>query len=564
MSPAGNRGGGIPAEALLDLRRRLDQLPPRHAERRTIVDGAANLFGVSRATVYRALQGRLRPKGLRRADRGVPRKIPQDELERFCEVIAALKIRTSNKKGRRLSTVRAIQLLEEHGVETPDGLVRAAPGLLNRATVNRYLSHWGYDHARMTREPVAVRFEARASNALWQFDVSHSDLKEIEQPGWVDPGRRGPPVPMLFSVVDDRSGVAFQEYRCVYGEDVETGLRFLFNAMAPKEGSVPTLQGVPDAIYLDNGPIAKSGVFQTVMERLGVRLMTHAPAGSNGRRVTARSKGKVERPFRTVKEAHETLYHFHKPSTEAEANAWLARFLDRYNAQPHRREPHSRIEDWMANLPEGGVRSMCSWDRFCAFAREPETRKVGGDARVRVEGAFYEVDADLAGEEVTLWWGLFDHELFVEFGARRFGPYAPVGAPIPLHRYRKPGKTPVQKRADRIGELAERITLPRSALTGEGHALLGPAAGSAAVLPFPSRPFVDPDPYRQFAYASRLDALRGVSTLLQRPLARLAEADLAFINALVDRTLDKAEIAADVHLRFSRKDPSLRKENPEC
>jgi hypothetical protein len=139
MSPAGNRGGGIPAEALLDLRRRLDGLPPRHAERRSMVDGAADLFGVSRATVYRALQGQLRPKGLRRADRGVPRKIPQDALERFCEVVAALKIRTSNKKGRRLSTVRAIQLIEEHGVETPDGLVRAAPGLLNRATVNRYL-----------------------------------------------------------------------------------------------------------------------------------------------------------------------------------------------------------------------------------------------------------------------------------------------------------------------------------------------------------------------------------------------------------------------------------------
>jgi hypothetical protein len=33
---------------------------------------------------------------------------------------------------------------------------------------------------------------------------------------------------MLFGVVDDRSGVAYQEYRCVYGEDVEAALRFLF------------------------------------------------------------------------------------------------------------------------------------------------------------------------------------------------------------------------------------------------------------------------------------------------------------------------------------------------
>jgi len=45
-------------------------------------------------------------------------------------IVAALKIRTSNKKGRHLSTARAIRLLEEDGVETPEGLVRAPPGLL--------------------------------------------------------------------------------------------------------------------------------------------------------------------------------------------------------------------------------------------------------------------------------------------------------------------------------------------------------------------------------------------------------------------------------------------------
>lgn len=488
--------------------------------------------------------------------------MPQAEMERFCEVIAALKIRTTNKKGRHLSTARAIALLEEHGVETPDGEVRAAPGLLNRATVNRYLALWGYDHAHMTRAPAAVRFEARHSNALWQFDVSRSDLKEIEQPDWVDPARRGPPVPMLFSVVDDRSGAAFQQYRCVHGEDVESGLRFLFDAMTPKPDDLPRLQGVPDALYLDNGPIAKSGVFRTVMECLGVRVMTHAPAGSDRRRVTARSKGKVERPFRTVKEAHETLYHFHKPRTEAEANDWLMRFLDRYNDQPHRREPRSRIKDWTASLPEGGVRRMCSWERFRAFAREAEVRKVGGDARVRVEGAFYEVDPDLAGEEVTLWWGLFDHELFVEFGARRFGPYAPSGGPIPLHRYRKPAKTSGQRRADRIGELAAHLALPRTALSGVHGALTGMVATSAAVLPFPTRAFVDPDPYRQLAYADRLDALRGVSALLRRPLARLAEDDLAFVDALVDRTLDKAEIAEAVGSRFSRRSVNLQDESP--
>ena len=58
-----------------------------------------------------------------------------------------------------------------------------------------------------------------------------------------------------------------------------------------------------------------------------MELRTHLPAGTDGQRVTARAKGKVERPFRTVKEMHETLYHFHEPQTEAEANAWLMQFL---------------------------------------------------------------------------------------------------------------------------------------------------------------------------------------------------------------------------------------------
>ena len=92
-------------------------------------------------------------------------------------------MRTSNLKRRRLSTANCIALLEAYGVETPDGLVRVPTGLLHKATVNRYLQLWGYDHARMTRALAAVRFEVRTSNALWQLDVTPSDLKEIATAG---------------------------------------------------------------------------------------------------------------------------------------------------------------------------------------------------------------------------------------------------------------------------------------------------------------------------------------------------------------------------------------------
>src|SRR2546425_6759377 len=104
------------------------------------------------------------------------------------------------------------------------------------------------------------------------------------------------------------------------------------------------------------------------MDYLGIEVKTHLPRGHDGRRTTARSKGKVERPFRTVKEAHETLYHFHQPDTEAQANAWLLRSLLRSNAQQHRSHPHTRQADWVANLPGEGLRERCTWEQLCRFA----------------------------------------------------------------------------------------------------------------------------------------------------------------------------------------------------
>jgi hypothetical protein len=259
--------------------------------------------------------------------------LPKAELERYCELIAAIKMRTSNRKGRHLSTAESIRLLEDYGLATPEGFVQVAKGILTKPTANRYLKRWGYDHVRLTREPPAVRFQARYSNDLWQFDLSPSDLKHVKAPRWVNDSK-GEPTLMLYSVVDDRSGVAYQEYHCTYGEDVEAALRFLFNAMAPKGDECSLFQGRPVCLLADPGPVARSHAFPQVMRYLGIEVHLHPPSGKYGRRTAARVKGKVERPFRTVKELHETLYHFHEPENEIEANAWLLNFLLRYNDKP--------------------------------------------------------------------------------------------------------------------------------------------------------------------------------------------------------------------------------------
>ena len=129
-----------------------------------VMHETAKLYGVSEQTLYRALGARARPKALRRADRGTPRSLPKDTMERYCDVIAAIKVRTSNKSGRHLSTGGAIRLIEEFGVDTPDGRIQTGAGVLHKTTVNRYLRQWGYDRTTLSRQPTAVRFQAEHSN----------------------------------------------------------------------------------------------------------------------------------------------------------------------------------------------------------------------------------------------------------------------------------------------------------------------------------------------------------------------------------------------------------------
>jgi hypothetical protein len=144
----------------------------------------------------------------------------------------------------------------------------------------------------------------------------------------------------------------------------------------------------------------------------------------------------------------------------------------------------------------------------------------------------------------VVWWGLFDQELWVERGDERFGPFPPVGGAIPLHRYRKHRKSRREMRADQVAALADRLVLPRAAVSGEdGVVVIHPAA--AAV-----RPFRDPDPFHELAFASPLAARRAIADAVRLPLAKLSEEDRAFIDALLARTLARAEVLAAVRDHF--------------
>ena len=544
----------IPDERLIDLLNKLNFFPGRSSDRKNIIQDFAKLYGVSPNTVYSSLREIRKPKTLRRSDAGNPRSIDIKELEKYCQIIAALKIRSMNKKGHHLSTSEAIRLIE-YGVETPGGIVTAPKGLLAKSTVNYYLKLWGFNLASLSIEPVAVRFQAKHSNECWHFDLSPSDLKSLEEwPDWINK-KDGRPQLMLFSVVDDRSGVAFQKYDVVYGEDAESALRFLFLAMSPKEIEGFPFHGIPEMIYMDNGPIAKSQVFQRVMIYLGVNVRVHMPKGKDGRRTTARAKGKVERPFRTTKEVHETLYHFHKPKNIEEANDWLQNYVLRYNEKQHRFETHSRIDDWIKSLPPVGIRGMCAWERFCTFAREPEKRKVGPDAYIKVEGITYELAHELADQEVILWWGLFDNELFVEFGDKRFGPYKHSGGPLPINNFRSFKKTKAEKRADDVEILAQQINIPIGILSQDSRSvesLLKKLPDDAII-----KDFDDPDPFQEKYFPNTITAKLAISKYLGKPLAKLSEVEREAIDKKLEWTLEKTEVMDMVRNHFKKR-PFLR------
>tara|TARA_B100000586_G_C20111441_1_gene430153 strand:- start:824 stop:2473 length:1650 start_codon:yes stop_codon:yes gene_type:complete len=531
----------IPTESIIVLQNKIDMLPKKNFQRTTLINECAHFYGVSISTVYRALAKHASPQASKRADFNTPRKIIQSDMKRYCEIIAAIKHRTKNKKGTHLSTKESILILENFGVQTPNGLIKAPSGVLRKSTVDRYLYRWGLTPESIHIEPCVVRFQAEYSNDCWQFDFSPSDLKQFKIEGYQPNAKL-----MLISVVDDRSGITYQEYVYVPGEDAMTALKFLFNAMAPKKKKNMPFQGIPKVIYLDNGPVAKSKMFRRVMAYLGIEIKTHLPKDGDGRRTTSRSKGKVERPFRTVKTSLESKYHFHQPQSLEEANAWLTHYLDGYNDMPHRSESHSRLDDWKRNIPEQGFREMCTWKKFSSFVREPEQKKVHSDATINVNGVVYQLPPELAGKEITILLGLFDNEIHIEYEDKKEGPFYPSNGPVLFNTFKSHKKSHQEKVADKIEVLASEISIPIEVLSGNNSTLIT-AIQSTDLVPDStvSIPFQeDVSKYKYFN--SKIDAKVFISEYLGKPLAHLTKNQMAKIDSILLESLEKKIVLAQV------------------
>ncbi|MFT4060570.1 MAG: hypothetical protein QM652_13620 [Legionella sp.] len=273
------------------------------------------------------------------------------------------------------------------------------------------------------------------------------------------------------------------------------------------------------------------------------------PRGSDGRRTTARSKGKVERTNRTTKESFETLFHFHQPASLDQANEWLINYLFQYAEMPHRSGKLTRLQTWTKFLPTNGYRQMCSWEKFCQFVRDPETRLVASDACVSIDGISYQLTPDMAGHEVILLHGLLDNEVYVEFNRQKTGPFYPSSGPIPLHIFRRHSQTKTEKLANDISNLAQSISVPLSVMTGHDTQTIAQLEKARAITK--NQPCVPFDEEKESVFTDKLEAKKAIARLLNKPLAALLPQQIDVINHIVRETLNKEEVESRIRQYFT-------------
>ncbi|HCU91961.1 MAG TPA: transposase [Actinobacteria bacterium] len=228
------------------------------------------------------------------------------------------------------------------------------------------------------------RFEAEAPNLLWTGDVLH-----------------GPPVAgqktYLFAFIDDHSRLV-TGFRWGFSEDSLHLAEALKRAIA--------IRGVPARLYVDNGACFSDEALPRYCAKLGIALVHSPPYRPQGR-------GKIERWFETVRA--QFLVEISPDGQPAPGRLVLAG-LDELNGRFHtwtEQEYHQRAHS------ETGMTPLARWapcqPRRCggeeldaAFLWEATRSVHAATATIRFHGNVYEVDAQLAGQTVTLTYSPFD------------------------------------------------------------------------------------------------------------------------------------------------------------
>lgn len=512
----------IPLEILYRLDEKITNLPNNGKLRHTLIQEVAEYYQLSETTVYRQLKKlMLHPcKRITRKDKGHSRIIKDNELHYYCQLIAAMKIRSINGKKHMLSTARCIQFLENDGLVVKGRRIKLECNLLKVSTVNNYLNQYLISPNDILSEPTVNHFEASYSNQCWQLDITPSELHRLPSQSPNDPRHL-----MAYSVIDDKSGLTYSRYYLSEGEDTLTVLDFLYHAFAKMTGDRPDLYGIPDFIYTDNASFVRSRLFMRVMKKIGIQVLTHLPRGKGGRKTTSRAKGKSERHHRSIKTMLEPCYRFELPQNLEQANGLLSSVSIEISHKKHRSQNLTRYQVWKTNLPVHANLSICSYEHYSLLLREPVERVVKSDATVQFNSIHYQLASQFAGEEVLLLISLDNASIHIEYSEQEYGPFFPIKAPTPFGEYDHHKKSEKEQAADNVVELSKHITLHLSSY--ENQTKCAPLNININLLPGYVK-----------KYASCIEAKLALAKHIGKPISLLTEKQKQFIDTLTQQTLE--------------------------
>jgi hypothetical protein len=253
-----------------------------------ILDRYAAIWGVSKATVYRAIEKEF---GKRR-NRTKREFIIKDE---YIDAIARLKALSMSygQKSRELTTEDAIEIAENRGI--------IPAGLLKVSTVNARLRDKGF-----RKQKPSQRYLEEFCNQAHYIDFSRSEYISIADYDKTSgeyilktspkslryKNKQGKSFGLwLAGLRDGKSGIRLVKYYTVTGENSYMGMDFLQWCWHRAEDDHP-LNYFPYYLRIDNGPLQKNKDVQAMLEALEIETKPCEAYNKD-------SMGKIERTWRT-------------------------------------------------------------------------------------------------------------------------------------------------------------------------------------------------------------------------------------------------------------------------
>ncbi len=242
---------------------------------------------------------------------------------------------------------------------------------LNNSTVYRFLHQQDLMHPKEKKPVDRRKFEAELPNDLWQSDVMHGPLVEVN-------GKKQKAY--LIAIIDDHSRLIVYA-RFYLSENVASYLDAMENGLARR--------GLPRKLYVDNGSAFRSKHLEYVCASLSIALIHAKPYQPQG-------KGKIERWFKTVRSRF--LPH-HKAATLAELNTAFECWLTKdYQQKVHSATGQTPFERFTSKMHCLRTAPANLKDYFRKVVR----RTVGKDRTITIDGRLYEGPVALIGKRVEL------------------------------------------------------------------------------------------------------------------------------------------------------------------